>query len=325
VSTNADNHKAEERADGLTKLVVSGVKSNLVLNALARIVLSVVALTMMGATLVYVLSNAREIADFVGKPPDGAESLATRVLAETLPVALLLVLAMMSGFATWILHSRGIEELDHSLDGIGRLSRQAEVAIPARGLTYVFEEKLANVRKAYLLQLWLGRTLFIVSLGLVLGAVLNAVFKGEELVSLALGGGGLLGAAWGTAKKVPKTIAHHLADVVQLQSAIAGCDRQIGLFETYAYALLKDVQPADRENVLPRLMEVHRAIEGVVDQAILRIEKYSDPEGLRAARDDNGAVDAEAGRRAAAAASEQARPGSRAAAAAASEKTKPGA
>jgi hypothetical protein len=88
------------------------------------------------------------------------------VLAQTLPVALLAALAILCGIATWLLHSRGQEEIEQAMDGIGRLRREAEVAIPARGLAHVFEEKLANARRAYLLQLWLGRTLFLVSLGL---------------------------------------------------------------------------------------------------------------------------------------------------------------
>jgi hypothetical protein len=62
--------------------------------------------------------------------------------------------------------------------------------------------------------------------------------------------GSLLTALYGTARSVPRRIACHLADVLQMQCAVTGCIRQISLIEAEAYALLckhKD----DPETVIP--------------------------------------------------------------------------
>ena len=182
----------------------------------------------------------------------------------------------------------GRRSSERASDCVGRLRREAEVAIPARGLTHVFEEKLANARRAYVLQLWLGRALFLVSLGLFSAALINAIAGGESLLTAVFTAGSIVGVLFGTARRVPRTIARHLADVVQVQCAITGCDRQIGMFENYAYNLLNE---RSTDDVLGALVVVHERIETVIENAVTRIERYADPGDVAARTRDTAAGD----------------------------------
>jgi hypothetical protein len=275
----------DTQADDLTAIILRAVSTNARLNVTVRALLALLSLAAATASLVYVMRHAQEMAAAIGGERPAHESLLARVFAQTWPVILLLGLAATSALTTWAVSSRGQDELERAMDEVGRLRREAEVAIPARGLAHVFDEKLANARRAYVLQLWLGRALFLVSLGLFAAAVVNAMAGGNSIVTGTFTAGSLAGALFGTAKRVPQAIAHHLANVVQVQCAITGCDRQIGIFETYAYALLAD-ESRSQEEVLRALAEVHGHIEATIDGAISRIEHYADP-GAPAARGDN--------------------------------------
>jgi hypothetical protein len=264
-----------QQADDLTQILLRAVKTNTRLNAIVRCLLAALGLGAMISALIYTLAHASSIVTALADDsPEGA-SLVERVFTQTWPVILLIALSVMTMVAAWVAHARGQEELERASDCVGRLRREAEVAIPARGLTHVFEEKLANARRAYILQLWLGRALFLVSLGLFSAAVINALAGGESLVTATFTAGSIVGVLFGTARRVPRTIARHLADVVQVQAAITGCDRQIGMFENYAYKLLKDKRATD--DALGALIVVHERIETVVDNAIKRVERYADP------------------------------------------------
>jgi hypothetical protein len=264
-----------QQADDLTEILLGAVKDNTRLNAVLRCVLAMLGVVATAAALIYTLTHASEIVGALSSARPAEVSLLERILAQTWPVLVLMALAAITAVAAWWAHVRGQEEIERASDCVGRLRREAEVAIPARGLTHVFEEKLANARRAYVLQLWLGRALFLVSLGLFSAGVINALAGGESIVTATFTAGSVIGVLFGTARRVPRTIARHLADIVQVQTAITGCDRQIGMFENYAYKLLKDERSS--EDVLAALILVHERIEAVVENAIQRVERYADP------------------------------------------------
>ncbi len=264
-----------QQADDLTEILLRAVKTNTRLNAVLRSLLGLLGLAALSAASIYTIDHASAIVTALsGERPEGT-SMLEPLFAQTWPMLVLIALAVLTGLAAWAAHARGQEELERASDCVGRLRREAEVAIPARGLTHVFEEKLANARRAYVLQLWLGRALFLVSLGLFSAAVINAMAGGESLVTAAFTAGSIVGVLFGTARRVPRTIARHLADVVQVQTAITGCDRQISMFENYAYKLLKDERST--VEVLGALVVIHERIETIVENAITRIERYADP------------------------------------------------
>jgi hypothetical protein len=264
-----------QQADELTGILLGAVKNNTRLNAVLRCVLALVGVVATAAALIYTVVHASAIVGALSSPRPTGMSLWERIFAQSWPVFILMALAALTAVAAWWAHVRGQEEIERASDCVSRLRREAEVAIPARGLTHVFEEKLANARRAYMLQLWLGRALFLVSLGLFSAGVINTLAGGESLVTLTFTAGSVVGVLFGTARRVPRTIARHLADIVQVQIAITGCDRQIGLFENYAYQLLKDERAS--EEVLAALILVHERIETVVQNAIQRVEQYADP------------------------------------------------
>ncbi len=49
------------------------------------------------------------------------------------------------------------------------------MAVSARGLIVAFEAKLQNAQRAFTLLLWIGRTTFVICLGLFTAAVVRAV------------------------------------------------------------------------------------------------------------------------------------------------------
>jgi hypothetical protein len=256
--------------DDLIELILATLRRDARLNAVVRAGLGIVGLVAAVGALGYVLTHT---AAMVAATRDEGPTLVV-LLAQTWPAVLLVVISALTGVAAWVAHSRAQDELERATDWIGRLRREAEVAIPARGLTHVFEEKLANARRAYMLQLWLGRALFIVSLGLFATAAGNATAGGSAVVSGVFAGGSLAGVLLGTAKHVPRQIGEHLARVIQIQCAITACDRGLGMLETYAYQRLCESQ-RDDVDVLPALCEVSRQMEQIVCSAMVRIERYA--------------------------------------------------
>jgi hypothetical protein len=70
-------------------------------------------------------------------------------------------------------------------------------------------------------------------------------------------------------------VGRHLADVVQIQSIITGCDRQISLLESAALAALKN--NADPIAAHRLVLEAQSRIDQVVERAVVRIEDFADP------------------------------------------------
>ena len=249
------------------------------LNFGVRVVLAAAALVSIALAIAYTALHGDEIAGAVADSSP-SDALGLRLISLTAPPLLFTLFAALCACTAWVAFSRGREELERGLDGVARLQREAEAGIAARGLTHVFEEKLATAHRAFTLLLWLGRTLFIVSLTLFAAAVVNAIATGVGPETLILGGSSLLSALFGTARIIPERIACHLADVLQIQCAVTGCIREISLLEAEAYALLcrhKD----DPENVAELVCDLHTRIDEAVQNAVVRIEDYADPSGAR--------------------------------------------
>jgi hypothetical protein len=150
---------------------------------------------------------------------------------------------------------------------------------------YAFEEKLQNARRALNLLLWLGRTLFLICIGLFAAAVINAMAKGADLVTVTFGVASVAGSLLAVAKDVPRKVKEHLADVIQVQTIVTGCDRQISLLESDALAALNNSQcgVADTHHIV---IEVQERMSTVVALAVKQIEDYVDPAKV----DDVGSV-----------------------------------
>lgn len=98
---------------------------------------------------------------------------------------------------------------------------------------------------------------------------------GQGLEAVATGAGSVFAAFLGITKRVPDNVGHHLADVVQIQSIITGCDRQISLLESAALAALKD--NTDPTAAHRFVLEAQTRIDEVVNRAVIRIEDFADP------------------------------------------------
>ena len=140
-----------------------------------------------------------------------------------------------------------------------------------------FEEQLASAKRGHSLLLWIGRTLFIVTLGLFVAAFISALWHGVDPMTVGLGVGSLAGAVLGVATKMPESIAHDVANVMQLQLVVTGAHRQIGMLESDAFASLNNPETA-RAEAHTMLLEVQNRIDTVVDTAIKQVEKFADPQ-----------------------------------------------
>lgn len=257
----------------LSEIVVASLRANCALNLRVRTGLGIFGLLSATLALGYAALNAGEIAAAAGE--DSAKASAA-LLAGALPVVLLVVLSAISGLAAWAVHERGLDELYGTIDAVSRMEREGEVAVSSRGLIHAFEEKLNSTRRAFTLLLWLGRTLFIVCLGLAIAAVVSAMSDGDPWVTGALGGSSAIGAFLGVARRVPQNIAHHLADVIQIQTVVTGSDRQISLLETAAIDAINDT--AGRATARDEVLAVQQRMDHVIAGAVGRIERFADPE-----------------------------------------------
>jgi hypothetical protein len=248
---------AHAGAAGETKMIRDvirdGVRVNARLGLATRAMLIAVALVALASALLFVHLHAGEMAGAIGASGgvDGA-----RLLALSLPVLLFGALAALAAAAAWTMHRRGQDELCQTLDVLTRLKREEGVGVSARGLMFAFEEQLHAAHSAFTLLLWLGRTLFIVCLGLFGAAVVNAIaLRESELLTLALGATSLGGALLAVVCGVPDRIRASLADVVLLQSIVAGGYRRISLLESAALAALNHEEGDDARRAVLDIQE----------------------------------------------------------------------
>lgn len=258
-----------EPPDQIGTLMARVVRHDWALNFLLRAGLAMIGLAAGVLALLYIASHESEIVTSVSSATEPGAAL----LAATLPVALFLLLGALAGAFSWAVHMRGADELYRMLDTVSRMAREGEVAVSARGLIHAFEEKLQNTRRAFTLLLWLGRTMFVVCLGLFAAALINAMVGGQQLVTVVLGASSVVGALLAVVKAVPQNIAHHLADVIQIQSIITGCDRQISLLESAAFEAMN--RAADPMEARDAVLELQQRMDEVVGNAVERIERYA--------------------------------------------------
>jgi hypothetical protein len=265
----ADDGAAKQQADLLAQDLRTAIHRNAALNLAARTLLAALGLAAGTVALLYTRSHGDSLVAALDS--DSTAALGRKLLALTMPVTLLIVIAGLAGVAAWTTHSRGMDEMLRSLDTLNRVEREGEVAVSARGLIVAFEDKLQSARRAFTVLLWLGRSTFIICLGLFAVAVGKAVLGTVDVGTVALGGGSLLGAVYSLVRGAPQTITENLAAVVQIQSIVTGCDRQISLLESDAFAALNNAAiPRDQAHELA--LEDQGRIDTVVAAAVQRIK-----------------------------------------------------
>jgi len=262
------------RASSLSRKELAGdmtatLRANMVLNLCVRAGLAIVGLAAGASALAYTWWRGDELAAAIADKGDSGD-----LLALMMPFVLFVLLGVLAGTATVVAHARGLEETCRTQEALNRLEREGEVAVSARGLIFAFEEKLQHARRAFTLQLWLGRTMFLVCLGLLTATLVNAMLD-HGVVTIATGAGSVVAALLGVTKRVPHNVGHHLANVVQIQSIITGCDRQISLLESAVLAALKD--NTDPNATHRFVLECQLRIDEVVNRAVARIEGCADP------------------------------------------------
>jgi hypothetical protein len=262
--------------EDVIRLVTDGLRDNTRLNLAVRIVLSLFGVACCVLALRYVVLRGDQMVQILRQKGDPGDLIGKRLFVLCMPVLLFGVLAGLAGAAAWTMHVRGQEETTRTLDTLSRLKREGEVAASARGLMYAFEEKLQNARRAFSLLLWLGRAVFVICIGLFTAAVINAMANGADLLTAALGASSVAGSVFAVANGVPRKVKAHMADVIQVQTIVTGCDRQISLLESDALAALNnpDFAVGDTHKVV---LEVQERIGGVVANAAEQIENYVDP------------------------------------------------
>jgi hypothetical protein len=257
--------------DEIADYMMAGLRRSMVLNLAVRGGLGIIGLSAAVSALTYTWAHA---AEFVA-PLAGRHYRVPDVFAVTMPFVLFVLLGLFAAMAAYTAHARFLDETCRTLEAVNRIRREGEVAVSARGLIFAFEEKLTNARRAFTLQLWLGRTLFLVGLGLLCVTVVNGVLGGHEVVTAAAGAGSFATALLGVTKHVPENVGQQLADVIQIQSIITGCDRQISLLESAAFAALKDTDPGGEGQRFA--LQAQAQIDEVVDHAVRRIEDFTEP------------------------------------------------
>jgi hypothetical protein len=257
--------------DEIADYMMAGLRKSMVVNLGVRVGLGIVGLAAAASALAYTWAHAHELV----APVAGRDYSLAEVFARTTPFVLFVLLGLFAAMAAYTAHARFLDEAGRTLETVNRIRREGEVAVSARGLIFAFEEKLTNARRAFTLQLWLGRTLFLVGLGLLVVTVINAMIHGDALLTGAAGAGSFATALLGVTRHVPQNVGQQLADVIQIQSIITGCDRQISLLESAAFAALKDAVPGGAGQTFA--LEAQSRIDDVVEHAVRQIEEFTEP------------------------------------------------
>jgi hypothetical protein len=264
------NHSRE-----VVSVALGTLKHNGRLNLAGRVLLMIFALGTATAATVLVVLRAEETVGAL-TDPTRSDEIGKLLLALTAPVLLLLLLGGLAVLVGFLAHSRGLDESVKTLDSVNRLRREDEVAVSARGLIVAFEEQLSSIKRAHSIVMWVARSLFIVTIGLFLVCVVTTLAQGADPATLVLGAASLAGALLGTAKDVPGTIAHHSADVLQMQLIVTGAHRQISMLESDAIASLNN-KKTKREDAHKMVLEAQQRIEDVLAMAVVQVEHFADP------------------------------------------------
>jgi hypothetical protein len=264
------SQNADQNAD-VVGVELDTLRRNTRLNLNARRLLMVFALVTSSLAVLYVILRADATVQALRQPRGGSERIWAQLLALTAPVLLLALFAGLAAVAVAVIHSRGVDESGRTVDSVTRLRREGAVAVSARGLVVAFDDQLATAKRAHMLLLWLGRTLFIVTLGLFAVSAIDAALHGVNLLTATLGAASLGAALLGVATKVPTNVAHDVANIVQLQLIATGAHRQISLLES----VLNRTMTSDA-NVNDLVLDVQRRMQGVITVAVEQIEGYAD-------------------------------------------------
>jgi len=259
----------------MTRLVTSGLRANTALSLAVRILLSLFGVACCVLALRYVVVRSDQMVQILRESGDAGDLIGKRLFVLCMPVLLFGVLGGLAGAAAWTIHARAQDETVRTLDTLSRLKREGDVAASARGLTYAFEEKLQNARRALNLLLWLGRSLFVICIGLFAATIVNAMADGDHLLTAAFGASSVVGSLFSVANGVPRKVKAHMADVIQVQTIVTGCDRQISLLDSDALvALNSDLGVRETHQIV---LEVQQRMNAVVATAAEQIEHYVDP------------------------------------------------
>ena len=209
-----------------------------------------------------------------------SETFVEQLIALTWPVLVLGTLAILAGVGAWMVHIRAVEAYDRGFQALTQYWRDTSVPVQSREL----EEQVNFTRRAFLVLMWLARSLFIVSLGLFAAAVVDMIVRGTvDTSTVVLAGGSLVSALYGTARNVPRNVTKHLADIVQMQTILSTCNRELSLLERIGK------RPEEYGDVPPLL--IPRAMDAVVANATSRIEIYAEADGRKRSRDRTGEED----------------------------------
>ena len=269
----------EESVRTQTHAAFLSLRRNATLNYLVRLGLYLSSLAAIAVFLWYATRRGDDMVQALLSPGESNFHEET-LLALTIPLILMMLLAAVSLCAALLVQSRGSDEFESGLAGISRLRREAIAGVSrTRETTHVLEEFVANARRAFRLQLWFARTLFIVSLTLFGLAVVDAIASSVDAGTLALAAGSLTGLLIGIATGAGSSVGTHLGDATQMQIVVANATRQVNVVEEH---LLKSIEvhehdpEASREAIEQGLAQITAITERSVDMIQLYAEPASD-------------------------------------------------
>lgn len=251
------------------------LRHNAYVNLGFRFLLCVASLVFFVQLVVYVQDHADAMANVLLDTNASGGEYWRAAAAVLLPVAVLLL--FVAGLVLLALHiqSRGVTEFERLMEGVSRIRRDALGVARTRSVGLVVEEALLKARRAFALQLWLGRTLFVASLLLLVAFAAYSLLEREfDLVSGTLAAGSILSFVVANLTEPADKIANTLADMTQLQIITMTTAERLGVLSEYAYSVMeKDGGGVTRAEVGEMMKEFKSAAHDAVDQ----IERYAEP------------------------------------------------
>jgi hypothetical protein len=257
-----------------TEESLKSLRNNRYLNFWSRVIFLVAAGVLLAILITYI---NRRFDSMVGVLLDtDLNDYWFKALAVSWPVVVELILAVACVAAAFAIQTRSREEFASGLEGISRFRREAAVGVPrSRAVVEVFEENIANARRAFSLQLWTARVLFIVALALFAFAVVHGVIVGKvtllSAVSVAGGLGTLLTSfILGRNADVTKS----LSDVTQLQAVLAAFMREVSFVDEQVFQVLEHARAtADPQGSAEVVDWALNHMESITDRALRSIEE----------------------------------------------------
>lgn len=275
VKQSEDDYLEHLRREG--EISTRFLRTNALINQAFRAVLLLGAVVFIGTTFWYVVTHADPMANVLLGRTESDDGYWQALGAVLFPVGVLILFAGAMVLLSLHVQSRGVSEFERLMSGVSRIRRDATGVARNRTTRLILEDSNQHTRSAFLLQLWMGRSLFLSSLVLVLGfAIYSLIAREFDGVSVSLAAGSILSYFVGWITNSADRIGDAVADTTQLQLVMMSTGERLSVASEYGFQLM-EASAQDPAEAADRIKAVLAELKAISADAVTQVQDFAEP------------------------------------------------